>query len=68
VDYNGPLCVYFGDMTCDSMREAASYAISYSKAPKDRPAKVKFSNLKGTILRITEASPLPIAEMHKKMI
>ncbi len=68
LDNIGPLCVYFGDLTHDSMRKAASYAVSYSKAPKDRPSNVKFSNLSGTLMKILEASPMSIEEMHKKMV
>ena len=68
VDYNGPLCVYFGELTEDAMTKVASYAVSYSKVPKDRPSKVRFWNLKGTFQKMVEASPLPMEKIHISLI
>ena len=68
VDYNGPLCVFFGELTEYAVVKAASYAVSYSKAPKDRPSKVRFWNLKGTFQKVVEAYPLPLEKIHKNLI
>jgi tRNA U34 2-thiouridine synthase MnmA/TrmU len=68
VDYNGPLCVYFGELTEDAMEKAASYTVSYSKASKDKPSKVRFWNLRGTFQKLVETSPLPLEKMHKNLI
>ncbi|MEM3404492.1 MAG: tRNA 4-thiouridine(8) synthase ThiI [Nitrososphaeria archaeon] len=68
VDHKGPVGIYIGDFSADSMKTAASHIISYSKAPRDTPVKVKFWNKKSTFCSVIEAYALPKNLQHKNLI
>ncbi|MGQ9781612.1 MAG: hypothetical protein ACUVQ8_05080 [Nitrososphaeria archaeon] len=68
LDYSGPLCVYFGELAEDKMTKAASYAVSYSKAPRDSASTVRFWNLSETYQKIVQAHTLSIEEIHRDLI
>ncbi|MBC7092114.1 MAG: hypothetical protein H5T50_09465 [Nitrososphaeria archaeon] len=67
MDYKGPIGLYYGNLNEINIKKAASLIISYSKAPKNIPVKVKFYNKLG-FEKIVESVAMSLQDAHNLMI
>jgi len=67
LDYKGPVGLYYGTLDDSLLKKAASIIISYSKAPKNFPVKVKFYNRLG-FEKIVESGAISMDEVHLLLI
>lgn len=67
MDYKGPTGLYYGNLNEINIKKAASLIISYSKAPKNIPVKVKFYNKLG-FEKIVESVAISLQDAHNLMI
>jgi hypothetical protein len=67
LDYKGPLGLYYGNLNDINLQTAASIIVSYSKAPKNIPVKVRFYNMVG-YERTLESKSMPLEEVHHFLI
>ncbi|MGB9727512.1 MAG: 7-cyano-7-deazaguanine synthase [Nitrososphaeria archaeon] len=67
ITYKGPTGLYYGNLNEINLQKAASLIISYSKAPKNIPVKVKFYNKLG-FEKIVESIAMSLQDAHNLMI
>jgi len=67
LEYKGPVGLYYGSLEESLLQKAASIIISYSKAPKNVPVKVKFYN-RLEFEKCLEAKAISLEEVHPLLI
>lgn len=67
IDYKGPVGLYFGNIEESSLLRAASIIVTYSKAPKNVPVKVRFYNRIG-FEKIIESKAALLEYVHNFLI